>query len=90
MTQALPKIVTFEEFVKWKPENESYELHNGIIVKMPQPVGDHEEVTGFLAFELTRECIRLNLPYFIPKTALVKPPVNESGYSPDVLWCFRR
>ncbi|MBD2411712.1 hypothetical protein FACHB389_24145 [Nostoc calcicola FACHB-389] len=85
MTQALPKIVTFEEFVKWKPENERYELHNGIITKMPQPVGDHEEVTGFLAFELTRECIRLNLPYFIPKTALVKPPENESGYSPDVL-----
>ncbi|MBW4676662.1 MAG: Uma2 family endonuclease [Desmonostoc geniculatum HA4340-LM1] len=85
MTQALPKIVTFEEFVKWKPENERYELHNGIITKMPQPVGYHEEVTGFLAFELTRECIRLNLPYFIPKTALVKPPENESGYSPDVL-----
>jgi Uma2 family endonuclease len=85
VTQALPKIVTFEEFVQWKPENERYELHNGIIIKMPQPVGDHEEVTGFLAFELTRECIRLNLPYFIPKTALVKTPENESAYSPDVL-----
>ncbi|MDZ8078810.1 MAG: Uma2 family endonuclease [Nostoc sp. DcaGUA01] len=85
MAQTLPKIVTFEQFVKWKPDNERYELHNGIIVKMPQPVGDHEEVTGFLAFELTRECIRLNLPYFIPKTALVKTPENESGYSPDVL-----
>ena len=35
MTQALPKIVNFEEFVKWKPENDRYELHNGIIVKMP-------------------------------------------------------
>jgi Uma2 family endonuclease len=81
----LPKIVTFAEFVKWKPDNERYELHNGIIIKMPQPVGNHEEVTEFLAFELTRECIRLNLPYFIPKTALVKPPANESGYSPDVL-----
>jgi Uma2 family endonuclease len=85
MTQALPKIVTFEEFAKWKPENERCELHDGVIVKMPQPVGDHEEVTGFLAFELTRECIRLNLPYFIPKTVLVKPPENESAYSPDVL-----
>ncbi|PMB19123.1 Uma2 family endonuclease [Fischerella thermalis CCMEE 5205] len=85
MTQALPKLLTFEEFVEWKPDGERYELHNGVIVKMPQPVGEHEEVTGFLAFELTRECIRLNLPYFIPKTALVKPPENESGYSPDVL-----
>ncbi|KOP25049.1 hypothetical protein AMR41_16655 [Hapalosiphon sp. MRB220] len=85
MTQALPKLVTFEEFVEWKPDTERYELHNGVIIKMPQPVGEHEEVTGFLAFELTRECILLNLPYFIPKTALVKPPENESGYSPDVL-----
>jgi Uma2 family endonuclease len=41
-------------------------LHDGVIVKMPQPTGDHEEVVGFLAFEITRECIRLNLPYFIP------------------------
>jgi Uma2 family endonuclease len=85
MTQALPKLVTFEEFVEWKPDGERYELHDGVIIKMPQPVGEHEEVTGFLAFELTRECIRLNLPYFIPKTALVKPPNRQSGYSPDVL-----
>jgi Uma2 family endonuclease len=85
MTQALPKIVTFAEFVNWKPDGERYELHNGVIVKMAQPQGAHEEVTGFLAFEATRECIRLNLPYLIPKTALVKPPENESAYSPDVL-----
>ncbi|WP_026736329.1 Uma2 family endonuclease [Fischerella sp. PCC 9605] len=85
MTQALRKLVTFEEFVEWKPDGERYELHDGVIVKMPQPVGEHEEVTGFLAFELTRECIRLNLPYLIPKTALVKPPENDSAYSPDVL-----
>lgn len=85
MTQALPKLMTFEEFAKWKPEDGRYELHDGVIIKMPQPVGDHEEITGFLAFEVTRECIRLNLSYFIPKTALVKPPENESGYSPDVL-----
>jgi len=28
---------------------------------------------------------RLHLPYIIPKTALVKPPENDSGYSPDIL-----
>jgi Uma2 family endonuclease len=87
MTQALPKPITVEEFAAWYPENpqKRYELHNGVIVEMPLPVGEHEEVTGFLAFELTRECIRLNLPYFIPKTVLVKPLENESAYSPDVL-----
>ncbi|MBD2773428.1 Uma2 family endonuclease [Iningainema tapete] len=87
MTQALPKLVTFEKFAAWYPENSErrYELHNGVIVEMSQPLGDHEEVTGFLASQLTVEFIRLKFPYFIPKTALVKPPESESGYSPDVL-----
>ncbi|MFN6466005.1 MAG: Uma2 family endonuclease [Nostoc sp. DedVER02] len=87
MIQALRKLVTFDEFVAKYPDNtgKRYELHDGVIVEISQPTGDHEEVIGFLAFEITRECIRLNLPYFIPKTALVKPPENESAYSPDVL-----
>jgi Uma2 family endonuclease len=87
MTQAPPKLITFDEFVKWIPENspKRYELHNGVIVEMAQPVGDHEEIVGFLAQQLTAEYLRLNLPYIIPKTVLVKPPTSESGYSPDVL-----
>ncbi|MER3493420.1 MAG: hypothetical protein C4323_14470 [Mastigocladus sp. ERB_26_2] len=87
MTQALPKPVTVEEFAAWYPENPQrrYELHNGVIVEMPLPVGEHEEVTGFLVRKLSVELDRLNLPYFIPKTAFVKPLANESGHSPDVL-----
>ncbi|MEH2461422.1 Uma2 family endonuclease [Nostoc sp.] len=87
MIQILRKLVTFDEFVAKYPDNtgKHYELHDGVIVEMSQPTGDHEEVVGFLAFEITRECIRLNLPYFIPKTALVKSPESESAYSPDVL-----
>ncbi|BBD57307.1 hypothetical protein NIES2109_00720 [Nostoc sp. HK-01] len=87
MTQSLSKLITFDEFVAKYPDQtgKRYELHDGVVVEMPQPTGDHEEVVGFLAFEITRECIRLNLPYFITKTALVKPPENESAYSPDVL-----
>jgi Uma2 family endonuclease len=85
MTQALRKLVTFEEFVNWKPDSGRYELHDGVIVEMPQPLGDHEEIIGFLATKLPLEYSRLNFPYFIPKTALIKPPENESGYSPDIL-----
>ncbi|MDZ7960859.1 MAG: Uma2 family endonuclease [Aulosira sp. DedQUE10] len=85
MIQPLPKLVTFEEFTHWKPEGESYELHDGVIVKMPQPLGGHEEVTGFLSIVLSVQCYQSGLPYIIPKTALVKPPENESAYSPDVL-----
>ena len=84
MTQALPKTITFAEFLEWKPEVGRYELRNGVIFEM-QPTGEHEEVKGFLASELTVEFKPLNLPYFIPNQALVKPPEKESGYLPDVL-----
>lgn len=87
MTQAIPKLVTFDKFIAWYPENigKRYELHDGVIVEMPPPTGDHEEVVGFLVRKLSVEIDRLNFPYFTPKTAFVKPPENESGYSPDVL-----
>ncbi|MCF4968420.1 Uma2 family endonuclease [Nostoc sp. CMAA1605] len=85
MTQAIPKIVTFDEFAAWRPEGGRYELHDGVIVEMAQPTGDHEDVVGFIARKITIEFDRLNLPYIIPKTALIKPPHSESSYSPDVL-----
>ncbi|MUG91308.1 Uma2 family endonuclease [Scytonema sp. UIC 10036] len=87
MTQALTKQVTFDEFIAWYPENPQrrYELHDGVIVEMPPPVGDHEQVVGFLVCKLVLEYSRLDLPYFIPKTAFVKPTKSESAYSPDVL-----
>ncbi|MCP2730587.1 Uma2 family endonuclease [Limnofasciculus baicalensis] len=87
MVQALPKtkLVTFEEFAQWKPEERRYELHDGVIVEMSQPLGGHEEVKGLLTTELAFEYRRLNLPYFIPNQALVKPPERESGYLPDIL-----
>ncbi|MEH2377643.1 MAG: Uma2 family endonuclease [Nostoc sp.] len=85
MTQAIPKLVTFEDFAAWRPEGGRYELHEGVIVEMAQPTGEHEDVVGFIARKLTVEFDRLNLPYTIPKTALIKPTKSESGYSPDVL-----
>ncbi|QLE40374.1 Uma2 family endonuclease [Nostoc sp. C052] len=85
MTQAILKLVTFEDFAAWRPEGGRYELHNGVIVEMAQPLGDHEDIVGFIARKLTVEFDRLNLPYIIPKTALIKPTNSESAYSPDVL-----
>lgn len=85
MIQIATKTLTFEEFAEWKPENGRYELHNGEIVEMSQPIGEHEEVIGFSASELTAEFRKLNLPYFIPGQALVKPPESDSAYSPDIL-----
>lgn len=87
MTQAIPKQVTFEEFADWLPENSGvrYELHNGDIVEMAQPVGEHEGVKGFLARKVTVEFDRLDLPYFMPNQVIVRPPEKDSGYFPDVL-----
>ncbi|MBW4670936.1 MAG: Uma2 family endonuclease [Cyanomargarita calcarea GSE-NOS-MK-12-04C] len=85
MTQTTPKLVSFEEFTAWRPEGGRYELQDGVIVEMVQPTGKHEDIIGFLVFILTLEHHKLNLPYRIPKTALVKPPEKNSGYCPDVL-----
>jgi len=87
MVQALAKTqpVTFDDFAQWKPENGLYELHDGVIVEMPQPLGKHEEVKGFLSTELVFEYRRLNFPYFLPSQAFVKVNGEESAYLPDIL-----
>ncbi|MEQ9552630.1 MAG: Uma2 family endonuclease [Coleofasciculus sp. G3-WIS-01] len=85
MVQSLPKTINFAEFIQWKPDNKRYELHDGAIVEMPQPTGEHEDVVGFLAEKLTLEYVRLKRRYSIPKTALVKSASSESAYSPDIL-----
>jgi Uma2 family endonuclease len=85
MIQAIPKQVTFDEFIDWYPEHSGYryELHDGEIVQMPKPIGKHSQVAGFLVAEANFEIRRLRLPYFIPRECVVK--YGESGYEPDVI-----
>ncbi|MBD2137910.1 Uma2 family endonuclease [Anabaena sp. FACHB-1237] len=87
MIQTLTEIVTLEEFVNWLPDNSDvrYELHRGEIVTMAQPVGDHEEVKGFLTIKISAKIDGLNLPYVIPNQVIVRPEGKESGYFPDLL-----
>ncbi len=70
MTQALRKLLTFDDFVAQYSENphKHYELYDGIIVEMPPPTGDYEKIVGFLVGEIVAEYKRLKLPYFIPKS----------------------
>lgn len=86
MTQTIPKLLTFDEFIEWYPEKseEKYELHNGIIVEMPKPTGKHSKVAGFSSGKLFIEIERLQLPYFIPKECVIKSG-NNTGYEPDVI-----
>ena len=87
MTQALPKLVNFEEFVEWLPENSGvrYELHNRNIIEIVQPVGKHAEITGFLTIAIAVEVKNLGRSYGIPNQVIVRPPEKDSGYFPDVL-----
>jgi Uma2 family endonuclease len=82
------KLMTFEEFLEWKPEHQLYELHRGTPIEM-QLTGKHEQVIGFLNTELTLELRRLQLPYFLPKQALVKLPNEDTSYCPDLLFVNR-
>lgn len=85
MIQAVPKRVTFDEFIAWYPEHSGhhYELHDGEIIEMPKPIGKHSQVAGFLVAEVNFEIRRQRLPYFIPKECVVK--YNESGYESDLI-----
>lgn len=60
MIQPLHKLVNFEDFAAWRPEGGRYELHDGVIVEMVQPVGDHEDVVGFIARKLTVEFAKID------------------------------
>ncbi|PSB04170.1 Uma2 family endonuclease [Merismopedia glauca] len=84
MTQAIPKLITFDDFLEWKPENGRYELHKGAIAEMPNPTGKHSEISGFLIAEFNFQIRRSQLPYFIPKECTIKFG-DRSGYDPDVI-----
>ncbi len=86
LAETLPKLITLEEFFEQYPDGYGrYELRNGEIFEM-QPTGTHEQVAGFLAGELFAEIRKLQLPYIIPRQAIVKPvDTDKSGYNPDVI-----
>lgn len=83
MIQEKYKLINFDEFREWKPENWRYELHKGVIVEMPNPTGKHSAIAGFQSLEFGLEIRRLQLPYFIPKECTIK--LNDTGYEPDVI-----
>lgn len=85
--QAIPTKSTFDEFVKWYPENSlaKYELRDGGIVEIPRGSGDRSEVSGNIRGELSWEINRLDLPYFIPGHCLFKIPGKDTAYQPDIV-----
>jgi Uma2 family endonuclease len=79
-----PQLLTFEEFLIWKPERRRFELIDGVAIEM-QPTGSHENITEFLSTQLTLAVAQANLPYRFPRQALLKAWNWNTGFLPDVL-----
>ncbi len=88
MTQILAKSITFDEFnVQYLNQEGRYELHDGIVVEMPKPKGQHSIVTGFLMEELILTIIEMGQrgKWTIPRESIVKSSNGKSGYEPDII-----
>ncbi|MEA5510202.1 Uma2 family endonuclease [Crocosphaera sp. UHCC 0190] len=85
-TQSIPKLLSFDDYINDYPDDgKQYQLIEGKLVEMMRPIGKHEEIGGFISFELGLEIRRLQLPYFIPNTAAIKPNRPNTGYVPDII-----
>ncbi len=82
----LPKLVSFEQFIDWYPENSEYryELRQGVIFQVPKPRGKHSELAGDVAKRLNYAIDSAAFPYLIPRECVLKVS-KETGYEPDVI-----
>ncbi|MEP6519438.1 Uma2 family endonuclease [Microcoleus vaginatus] len=72
MAYTAPKILTFETFLDQYCDNFRYELADGELVDM-EPTGPHETVSGKLATQIGIAIAAEKLPWFIPRTCLIRP-----------------
>jgi Uma2 family endonuclease len=86
-TQTELKLYTFDEFIEWYPENSArkYELHNGAIIEMPPPSGNHTDIISFLLEVILLEFQQRKLPYRVSSSVFVKTPNALGAYLPDML-----
>jgi len=66
------KIITFETFLDRYCDNFRYELADGELVDR-SPTGPHETVSGKLATQIGIAIAAEKLPWFIPRTCLIRP-----------------
>lgn len=72
MTFTPSKFLTFEDFLAQYRDNSRYELADGELVDM-EPTSPHETVGGKLATHIGIAIINAQLPWFIPRTCLIRP-----------------
>ncbi|MBE9124453.1 Uma2 family endonuclease [Tychonema sp. LEGE 07199] len=85
MAYTAPKLLTFETFVDRYCDNSRYELADGELVEM-EPTGAHETVGGKLATQIGIAIAAEKLPWFIPRTCLIRPFSDAAtARRPDIL-----
>jgi len=85
MAYTAPKILTFETFLDGYCDNFRYELADGELVDR-SPTGPHETVSGKLATQIGIAITAEKLPWFIPRTCLVRPFSNlATARRPDIV-----
>lgn len=72
MADTPQKILTFETFLHRYCDNFRYELADGELVDR-SPTGPHETVSGKLATQIGIAIAAEKLPWFIPRTCLIRP-----------------
>ncbi len=74
-----------EEFLVCYGDNPRYELADGELIDM-EPTGPHELVSGKISTRLGREIDRLELPWFVPKSCMLRPfDTIATARRPDVI-----
>jgi Uma2 family endonuclease len=66
------QLFTFEAFLAQYQDNPRYELCDGELIDM-DPTGPHETVGGKLATQIGIAIVNAKLPWFIPRTCLIRP-----------------
>jgi Uma2 family endonuclease len=66
------QLFTFEAFIAQYQDNPRYELCDGELIDL-EPTGPHETVGGKLATQIGIAIVNAQLPWFIPRTCLIRP-----------------
>ncbi len=72
MVYTSSQLLSFEDFLDRYGENDRYELADGELIDM-DPTGPHEMVAGKIATRVGREIDRAELPWFVPKSCILRP-----------------
>jgi Uma2 family endonuclease len=72
MTYTSTQTLNFDEFIAQHGDHFRYELADGELIDM-EPTGAHETVSGKLATQIGIAIVQAQLPWFIPRTCLIRP-----------------